>query len=194
MAGLAAGESIVVPDKMLKDAGINVVVDEVTKIDPEKKEVYTAGGKGFQYDKLYLATGSRPFIPPIEGKDLEGVVSLRGLGDAEKIKTFLSEKQPENIVFIGAGFISMEIASLLMENMPGKFNISIVELMDRPLPLMLDKDMADLVTEYLTEKGLNILTGEKVEKILGNNGKVSGVALESGKKIGCRHGICKCGS
>ena len=183
MAGLASSESIVVPDKMLEDAGINVVVDEVTKINPDKKEVVTAGGKGFHYDKLYLATGSRPFVPPIEGKDLEGVMTLRGLDDAEKIRTYLSEKQPENIVFIGAGFISMEIASLLAENMPGKFNISIVELMDRPLPLMLDKDMADLVTEYLTEKGLNLLTGEKVEKILGNNGKVSAVALGSGKKL-----------
>ena len=183
MAGLAAGESIVVPDKMLENAGIKMVVDEVTKIDPGKKEVYTASGKGFQYDKLYLATGSRPFIPPIEGKDLEGVVTLRGLKDAEKIRTFLSEKQPKNIVFIGAGFITMEVASLLMENMPGRFNITIVELMDRPLPLMLDKDMADLVTEYLTEKGLNILTGEKVERILGKDGKVSGVALGSGKEL-----------
>jgi NADPH-dependent 2,4-dienoyl-CoA reductase/sulfur reductase-like enzyme len=67
--------------------------------------------------------------------------------------------------------------------MPGSFNISIVELMDRPLPLMLDKDMADSVRVYLEEKGLNIQTGEKVEKLIGQNGKVVGVQLSSGKTL-----------
>ena len=54
-----------------------------------------------------------------------------------------------------------------------------MELMDRPLPLMLDADMAAPVAEYLEQKGLTILTGEKVSKILGRNGKVTGVELDS---------------
>ena len=134
---------------MLEGSGINVVREEVTRVDTANKSVFVSGGKEFKYDKLYLATGASPFIPPIEGKELDGVMSLRGLDDAEKIKTYISDKNPKNIIFIGAGFISMEIASLLAENMPDKFNISVVELMDRPLPLMLDKEMADSVTQYL---------------------------------------------
>jgi NADPH-dependent 2,4-dienoyl-CoA reductase/sulfur reductase-like enzyme len=55
--------------------------------------------------------------------------------------------------------------------------------MDRPLPLMLDKDMSDSVRQYLEEKGLTILTGEKVEKLIGQDGKVTGVTLASGKKL-----------
>ncbi len=183
MAGLAAPESIVVPDKKLEGAGIKVFVDEVIKIDTKEKSVTTSNGKNLNYDKLILATGSSSFIPPFEGRNLNGVMSLRGLDDAEKIKVFIADNAPEKIVFIGAGFITMEIASLLSAQNPGKFDISVVEFLNRPLPLMLDKDMADPVQKYLEEKGIKILTGKKVEKIIGSYGKVTGVELASGEKL-----------
>ena len=183
MAGLVANEKIVVPDKMLQGMGVNVVQQEVTKVDSKNKAVYTADGDEFNYDKLYLATGSSSFVPPLEGRDLDGVLTLRGLPDADRIKEFITKKNVNNVVFIGAGFISMEIASLLSDSESNNFNISVVELMDRPLPLMLDKDMADSVQLYLEEKGLNILTGKKVAKIIGEGGKVVGVQLDSGEII-----------
>lgn len=183
MAGLAAAESIVVPDKMLAGAGIDVSVGEVTEIDPGKKSVVVSDGRTLDYDKLILATGSSSFVPPFEGKDLNGVVTLRGLSDAEKIRSFIADKAPKKMVFIGAGFITMEIASLLTAENPGKFDITVVEFLNRPLPLMLDKDMADPVTEYLQEKGVKILTEKKVEKILGADGNVTGVELASGEKL-----------
>ncbi|RPH42869.1 MAG: pyridine nucleotide-disulfide oxidoreductase, partial [Desulfobulbaceae bacterium] len=89
----------------------------------------------------------------------------------------------KNILFIGAGFISMEIASLLAETNPDRFKITVIELMDRPLPLMLDKEMSDVVSEYLKEKGLLIRTGEKVEKLLGQDRKVVGAQLSSGEVL-----------
>ncbi|WP_457576905.1 FAD-dependent oxidoreductase [Desulfomarina sp.] len=183
MAGLVTSESIVIPDKKLQGAGINVVQDEVTRVDAAKKMVFTAGGKEFSYDKLYLATGSSSFVPPIEGNDLEGVMTLRGQVDAARIRSSIAENKARNFVFIGAGFISMEIATLLAETNEESYKISIIELMDRPLPLMLDKDMADSVKEYLEEKGLQIRTGEKVEKLVGENGKVTGVVLASGEQL-----------
>jgi NADPH-dependent 2,4-dienoyl-CoA reductase/sulfur reductase-like enzyme len=183
VAGLAASESIVVPDKMLEGAGINVVREEVTRVDSANKSVFVSGGEEFKYDKLYLATGSSSFVPPIEGNDLEGVMTLRGLPDAEKIKSYITGENVKNITFIGAGFISMEIASLLAETSPGSFNITVIELMDRPLPLMLDKDMSGFVREYLEKKGLNIRTGVKVEKLSGEAGKVTGVVLSSGESL-----------
>lgn len=183
MAGLATSESIVVPDKMLQNMGVKVVHDEVTKVDAGTKTVFSAGGGKFQYDKLFLATGSSSFIPPIEGNSLEGVMTLRGLPDAEKIKKALAGKNSKKVIFIGAGFISMEIAALLVEAGSDDLNISIIELMDRPLPLMLDKDMADFVQEHLEKKGLNILTGKKVEKLIGQDGKVVGVELSSGEVL-----------
>ena len=166
---------------MLQGMGIHIVHDEVTSIDSANKIAFSSSGGKFEYDKLYLATGSSSFIPPMEGNNLEGVMTLRGLPDAEKIKTSIAGGNKKNIIFIGAGFISMEIASLLAETTPDAFNITVIELMDRPLPLMLDKDMSDSVREYLEAKGLNIQTGEKVEKLIGQNGRVVGVKLSSGK-------------
>ena len=183
VAGLATADSIVVPDKMLEGAGIQVIVDEVTSVDTAQKRVHLSDGRDLGYDKLFLGMGASSFIPPIEGSELNGVLSLRGLADAEKIRDYIHEKKPVNLLFIGAGFISMEIASLFASNGHGAETISIVELMNRPLPLMLDEDMAAPVAEYLDQKGLTIMTGEKVKKILGSNGQVTGVALESGKTI-----------
>jgi len=168
---------------MLLGMGIKVVRDEVVKIDKGEKTVDTAGGTTFPYDKLFLATGASSFVPPIEGKDLEGVMTLRGLADAEKIKNHLAGDKARNIIFIGAGFISMEIASLLAETTANTVKITIIELLDRPLPLMLDKDMSDFVRAYLEEKGLHIRTEVKVERVVGLNGKVSGVQLSSGETL-----------
>jgi len=183
VAGLVTNDSIVVPDKMLEGMGVTVLRDEVTSVDRQNKKVVTAGGQTLDFDKLYLATGASSFVPPIEGKDLKGVMTLRGLDDAAVIKDAVAGRKSGNIVFIGAGFISMEVASLLVEATPESFNISVVELLDRPLPLMLDGDMAESLTTYLQEKGLTLLTGEKVEKLHGKDGRVEEVELTSGKKI-----------
>lgn len=183
MAGLAAPESIVVPDKKLEEAGINVTVGEVTELDTAQKQALTADGRRFPYDKLFLATGSSAFVPPLGGRELNGVCALRGLDDAERIKAFLAEKKPAKLVFIGAGFISMEIASLLATQNPGAYDITVVEQCDRPLPLMLDQDMAGPVAEYLENQGVHLMTGAKVEKIVGKDTNVCGVALASGKII-----------
>jgi NADH oxidase (H2O2-forming) len=181
-AGLVADKSIVVPDTMLESNGIRVIRDEVIKVDSGVNRVYSREGREFSYDKLFLATGSRAFVPPIEGCELDGVMTLRGLADAAAIKSYLAKKSARKIVFIGAGFISMEIASLLAEDR-SDYDIAVVEVMDRPLPLMLDKDMAGVVRDYLEEKGLTILTGKKVEKIIGREGSVASVSLDSGELL-----------
>ena len=183
MAGLAAPESIVVPDKMLEGAGLHVIVDEVSQVDAAKKRIQLSGGREIDYDKLFLGMGASSFIPPIEGRELDGVLSLRSAADAEKIRTYLAEENPKHLLMVGAGFISLEIASLLAADQNHPRRITIVELMDRPLPLMLDADMAAPVAEYLKQKGFTVLTGEKVSKLLGSHGKVTGVELDSGKTL-----------
>ena len=169
---------------MLTDQHITVLHNEVTAIDRAAKTVTLADGRKLAYTKLYLATGSSSFVPPIEGRDLQGVMTLRGLPDAERIREHLAAGKTRNIVFIGAGFISMEAATLLAEQHAGAYTITIVELMDRPLPLMLDGDMSAVVRAYLEEKGLRFRTGEKVERIVGMDGRVTGVQLASGETLG----------
>ncbi|MCP3955877.1 MAG: FAD-dependent oxidoreductase [Desulfobacterales bacterium] len=168
---------------MLEGIGIHVIIDEVTQVNVAQKRVQLSDGSELGYDKLFLGMGAQSVIPPIEGIELNGVLALRGLDDAEKIRTYIAEKNPRNLLFVGAGFISLEVASLLASNGHGPRPVTVVELMDRPLPLMLDQDMAEPVADYLDQKGLTILTGEKVKKIIGSNGQVTGVELASGKSI-----------
>ncbi|MDX9833994.1 MAG: FAD-dependent oxidoreductase [Desulfobulbus sp.] len=168
---------------MLADQNITVIQDEVTRVNRTAKTVTLADGRELPYSKLYLATGSSSFVPPIEGRNLQGVMTLRGLPDAERIKDHLATTNTKHIVFIGAGFISMEAATLLAEQHPGEYTITIVELMDRPLPLMLDPEMSAVVREYLEGKGLHFRTGEKVERIVGDGTRVTGVQLASGEAL-----------
>ncbi len=180
VAGLATGQSIVVPDKMLEGAGITVLHDEVTVIDRQAKTVRTGTGRTLGYDRLYLATGARSYVPPLTGSDLDGVLTLRGLPDAQAISAYLDRLVTGAIVCIGAGFISLEVAALLAESRGAAFAISVVELRDRPLPLMLDRDMGQYVGDYLTEKGIRLFTGEQVTRLVGQGGRVTGVELASG--------------
>lgn len=183
VAGLVPEMSIVNPDEKLMGQDINVIVGKATKVDAVQKKVYVSDGTCIPYDKLILATGARPFMPPIEGIDLEGVLTLRGLPDAERIKRFFSEKKPKRLIFIGAGFISLEVAALLSSSKPGEYDTTVIELLDRPLPLMLDTDMGNLVTKYFEEKGTRMLMGQKVNKIVGKNGAISGVEIDSGELL-----------
>ncbi len=183
VAGLAAGESIVNPDKMFADNGIEMVVDRVEDIDAAQKQVKTAGGKAIPYDKLILSPGSKPFVPPIPGGDLDGVVTLRSLSDAENIRSYLNTHDPVRLVFVGAGFISLEVAALLKQVPDKQYEIEIIELMDCPLPLMLDPELGRIIHEHLDGNGFNMRMGQKVSKIIGQDGRVSAVELDSGERV-----------
>ncbi len=183
VAGLAAGESIVNPDKMFSDNGIDMIIDSVDDIDAGKKLVKTAGGKEISYDKLILSLGSRPFVPPIEGSGLEGVFTLRTLVDAENIMDYIEKNNPVKLAFVGAGFISLEVAALLKSVEKRGFEINIIELLEQPLPVMLDSELGEEVGKYLSEKGFRMHMGRKVEKILGEGGRVSGIELDGGERL-----------
>ncbi len=86
------------------------------------------------------------------------------------------------MIIVGAGFIGLEVGTLLKTTRPN-LDVTIIEFMNRPVTMMLDEDMAAKVTSYLTEQGLSLITGAKVVRIMEDNGYVSGVQLESGKKI-----------
>jgi len=183
VAGLATVDAITNPDAMFENAGITNIIAEATFVDTEKKVVELSNGASVGYDKMILGTGAEPFIPPIEGADLEGVFTLRHASDSEKIKQFLDDKKAKNLVFIGAGFINLELPTLLSEMKPDFYNVTIIEILEYPLPLMLDADMAAKIQEYLVEKGFDLKMSCRATRILGRNGSVAGVELETGETI-----------
>ncbi len=180
---MATVDSITNPDQMFADAGINLIIARATHADGEKKKVTLSDGREIPYDKLLLGTGASPVVPPIEGCDLRGVFSLRSAPDAVEIKNFLEKDNRRKLVLIGAGFINLEVATLLATTRPDYYDVTVIELLAHPLPLMLDAEMAVQIQEYLTEKGFKMKMAQKVERILGENGKVVGVELATGEKI-----------
>lgn len=180
---MATVDSITNPDKMFTDGGINVIIDRVTKADGDKKTVTLSDGREIPYDKLLLGTGASPAVLAIEGHELEGVFTLRSAPDAEKIKNFLEERKAKKLVLIGAGFTNLEVATLLCETKPDHYDVTVIEILGYPLPLMVDSDMGAQVQEHLVEKGFTMKMDQKVAKILGQNGVVSGVELASGETI-----------
>ena len=183
VAGQAAGESIVNPDRMFEDNGIELIKDRAREIDSDQKLVLLSDGTQLAYDKLVLAMGSKPIIPPIPGNDLPGVFTLRTLRDAENIRRFLGEQRPRKLVLVGSGFISLETSTLLLDSDLRDCEIEVIEYLNDPLPLMLDSELGERVREHLQEKGISMRMGQKVDRILGDEHGVSGVELSTGESV-----------
>ena len=183
VAGVATVDAITNPDKMFADGGIKVIIARVTQVEGDRKTVSLADGREIPYDKLLLGTGASPAVPAIEGHELEGVFTLRSAPDAVKIKNFLEERNAKKLVLIGAGFTNLEVATLLCETKEDHYDVTVIEILGYPLPLMLDSDMGVQVHQHLVEKGFTMKMDQKVTRILGKNGGVSGVELASGETI-----------
>ncbi len=140
--------------------GINLVLGkEVTDIDAKNKKIIY-DNEELHYDKLILATGSYAFAPPIDGIDAEKVIVFKDLNDAKEIHKKM--QRAERAVIIGAGLIGLETADALAQH---DIEVTVVEMLDRVLPVMLDNDMARRVKRHLERHGFTIYLNEKVERI-----------------------------
>lgn len=149
-----------------KEKDIDVITEaEVTSVDSNKKAVtYVKEGKEIKldYDKLVLATGGNPFIPPMNGSDLEGVFQIRNIKDGIKVQEWA--KDSKNAIVIGAGLIGIEIAFGLKKL---GLNVTITEMLPQIVPRSLDKDMADILTNYLELEGINVVLGQPITDLNG---------------------------
>jgi NADH oxidase (H2O2-forming) len=136
---------------------------------PEDRELQTSGG-AVPYDRLILATGSRPFIPPIPGADKKGVMPLKTLDDADRIRA----TKGTAAVVVGSGPVGIEAALALREL---GWEVTIVELMDRVLPRIFDAPIAAMAVQHLARAGVQVLVGEKVLEVLGD-ARVQGVRTD----------------
>lgn len=147
---------------------------KVTAINTKEKTVTAVDKAGLtetlQYDSLVIATGADAFMPPIKGREKQGILSLRTLEDGEKIDATV-KAGAKSAVIMGAGLIGLETGVALIER---GLNVTIVEMLPQILPMMLDAEMAKLVQATLEAKGMSILTGKAVEEFLGEE-KVTGI-------------------
>jgi NADH oxidase (H2O2-forming) len=173
---LGSAEKNLIPDSAIGDA--ELVIDEVTSIDRLSQRVITAGGRSIGYDKLILATGSQPVVPPIPGRELDNVYTVKK--DMEYLQGLdKSLAEAKDVVVIGGGFIGVEFADELRKR---GLNVTIVELLPHCLSLNCDEPFCARVEEELAKANIKVLCGHSVNQILGN-GKVSHVELSSGERL-----------
>ncbi|HEX5891377.1 MAG TPA: FAD-dependent oxidoreductase, partial [Nitrososphaeraceae archaeon] len=176
-------------DEFKKQYDIDVLVNtRAERINPFQQKVYAINLKNHRrisldYDSLVIATGARPFIPPIRGVHLDGVVLLRNYGDGEKIKSLITNGA-DSAIIVGAGLIGLEIAESFKKNSID--NVTIVEMADNVLPNILDEDLAKIVEKHLQDKGVKLRLGEKLVEILGGEG---GVGNEGSKNANGRERV-----
>lgn len=165
-----------------KNKDIDVLIQtKATAIDTKAKTVTIESrvdGKvsTLQYDKLVLAMGSTPNMPPIPGIDLKGITPCTNLEEAEYIKNSISKGDIDNAVVVGGGFIGLEVA-VAFADMWG-IPTSVVELAPHILPGTLSNDMAAVATHDLSSNGVNIYAGEKVVRFEGQGGQVTTVVTD----------------
>ena len=144
---------------------------EALKIDRQKKcvlikDLITQEESGLPYDKLVLATGSRPKRLDIPGTDLDGVFAVNNMNSAIAIKDRIASGQVEKALIIGGGFIGLEIAEALTD-MWG-IETTVVEITDQVLPGLISSNLAQIVKHHLEEREVSVLLGEKVERLEGS--------------------------
>jgi NADH oxidase (H2O2-forming) len=149
---------------------------KATAINTQNKTVETADKNGktetIPYDSLIIATGASSFIPPIKGKEKQGIQSLRTLEDGEQIDKAI-KKGAKTAVIMGAGLIGLETAIALQER---GLKVTVVEMLPQVLPQALDPEMAKMIQEMLEKKGITILIGKGVEEFLGDKEVTSIIA------------------
>jgi nitrite reductase (NADH) large subunit len=150
--------------------------EQVIAIDVNRQVVTLAEGEEIAYDRLLIATGAVPLIPPIPGIRVKGVCTFRTFADAEEILT--SRSDLEQICIMGGGFIGIKLACHLRER---GIKVLIVEKEPRLASRIFDQRASDIVQEQLRRHDISVETGAGIVDILNREGWVSGVRLEDGR-------------
>jgi len=165
---------IVRDENFFKDAkGVEVrTLTKAVAIDRKEKvvqveNVETGEKASIPYDKLVIATGSRPNILPVPGRDLDGIFTISSLHKAIAIKEKLAKGEVGKAVVIGGGAIGIEMAESLADLWG--VETTIIEFMPQVLPRIVDKPLADMVAQHLKENGVQVYTNEAAKEFIGDS-------------------------
>jgi len=151
--------------------------DPVVSIDRPRRSVRSASGREARYDRLLLATGSKPFIIPVPGHTLDGVIAFRDIQDVQAMLD--AARNHRHAVVIGGGLLGLEAANGLMRQ---GMDVTVVHLSDCLMERQLDKPAAALLKGALERKGLRFLLNAQTAGILGAD-RVTGVLFKDGTQI-----------
>lgn len=152
---------------------------KVVHVDRQRRIVTTDDGTEADYDRLLLATGSNPFVPPVPGKDLQGVIAYRDIADTNyMIETARTHR---HAVVIGGGLLGLEAANGLMVR---GMSVTVVHLSDVLMERQLDQVAARLLQRALEERGLKFRMGAHTQELIGDaSGRVRAVKFKDGSEV-----------
>ncbi|MGD0276375.1 MAG: FAD-dependent oxidoreductase [Syntrophales bacterium] len=173
------------------DARVNT---EVTSIDRTNhivsfRNLISKEEGTIAYDKLIIATGSVPQMPPIPGIGLDGITTLHSIREADYLRKVREEGKIRKAVVVGGGLIGLETCEALHR---AGIEITVVELLQQLLTF-LDWELAKLVENHIRSKGANVFTENGVVEFLGENGKLMAVKLQNGAELPCELAVIAIG-
>ena len=155
---------------------------KVVSIDSKQKQILIEDEKEpVSFDKLIMATGGTPNIPPIKNANelaKKGVFTLRTIDNAFEIRDYIKEKQVKKAIIIGGGLLGLELAKQI-KNLD--LDTTVIEFFPRLLPRQLDMDCGGLLKEEIENMGINVVLNAATEEILGKN-NVTGIKIKNGPK------------
>ena len=173
-------------DEFWKENSVEALTGKkATVLNLTEKTVQLESGEKIAYEKLLLATGGKPFVPKMEGSEKDGVFTFTTIKDAELLVAKIESVNAKSAVVIGAGLIGISVTEALVKR---GLKVTLVELQEKILSLLLDTKASDLVEGVIGNAGVNIVTGQSVQKIIGkpnNENVVGGVILTKGENVPC---------
>lgn len=156
---------------------------EAVSVDAAARTVSFANGETVPYDKLVIATGAAPFVPPVAGREKSGVFTMRTPDDAIGLRAYVDENHCRSAVVVGGGFIGLEIA----ENLLAKgLRVTVVDMASQVMPNLFDAEVADYIRRKLQAKGIRVVTGAGLQEITGGDratGVLTGVGSFDGEVV-----------
>ncbi|MBY6091326.1 FAD-dependent oxidoreductase [Maritimibacter alkaliphilus] len=159
--------------------------EKVARIDRAAKVVISKTGEELAYDRLLIATGSTPFIIPLPGHDLKGVIAYRDLEDTHRMIDLGAGVGPERTpraVVIGGGLLGLEAAAGMAAR---GIDVTVVHIMGHLMERQLDEAAGALLKTALEQRGIRVLCGANSKEIVGDNGHVAGLRLDDGRILPC---------
>jgi NADPH-dependent 2,4-dienoyl-CoA reductase/sulfur reductase-like enzyme/rhodanese-related sulfurtransferase len=183
------------PKFFLNAKGITALTGtEVLAIDRNSKKVSCKNLSNNElsehsYDKLIIATGATPKMPPVPGLDLDGITTLQSMKDADYLRKIRDEAKIKKAVIIGGGLIGIETCEAL--ELAG-IELTIIEMLPQLLTF-LDWQLAKIVENHVKSKSANVITGNGLAEFLGKDGKLVGVKLTNGTELPCELAVIAIG-
>ena len=157
-----------------------ILGSKVIAIDPINNSVTSDTNQIINYDRLLIATGGTPFVPPIEGSKAEGVYTFVRWDEVKRI--YENKSEIKKAVVIGGGLIGLKAAEHLTKS---GIQVTMVELADSVLSLVLDDISSSVLQDHFESNGVKIITNNTVSRVQSSDNKVTGVILKDNTEIEC---------